>query len=85
MCSGQETYENQEAKQLWGGSPQPWPWTLFLMTFKLVLSVGYDIISQITLLQQLPVWICFLKIMYIYLAFNQFNFQNEEIPEAKSF
>lgn len=84
MCSGQETYENQEAKRFWGCSPQPFPWTLFFMAFKPVLSVGYDIIPQITLLQQLPVLIHFLRIIYIYLAFSQFNYQSQEIPRAKS-
>lgn len=54
------------------------------MTSKPVLSVGYDLISQITLRQQLPVLVYFLKIIYIYLAFNQFNLQSQEIPGEKS-
>lgn len=60
------------------------PGLLFFMAFKPVLSVGYDIIPQITLLQQLPVLIHFLRIIYIYLAFSQFNYQSQEIPRAKS-
>ena len=54
------------------------------MTSKPVLSVGYDLISQITLRQQFPVLVYFLKIIYIYLAFNQFNLQSQEIPGEKS-